>query len=213
MRFKAVVACGDRKGHVGVGIKVGKEVQIAIKGALVDAKINIIPVRRGYWGSRIGGVHTIPAKVKGKCGSCSVRMIPAPRGTGIVAAKVAKKIITFSGIEDVYTSCIGQTRTRENYSRATFVALKKTYALLTPDLWPTTDFIQSPFIKFFKELEELEKKKNQERSGPRRGGRGGDRGGRGGGRGRGGDRGRGGSRGRGGAPGGNAGPSAPATTA
>merc|ERR1719276_379611 len=37
-RFKAVVAIGDRKGHVGVGVKVGKEVQIAIKGALVDAK-------------------------------------------------------------------------------------------------------------------------------------------------------------------------------
>jgi len=85
-RFKAVVATGDRQGHVGVGIKVAKEVQIAIKGALLDAKINIIPVRRGYWGSRIGGVHTIPVKVKGKCGSCVVRMIPAPRGTGQVAA-------------------------------------------------------------------------------------------------------------------------------
>merc|ERR1712195_338033 len=85
-RFKAVVATGDRQGHVGVGIKVAKEVQIAIKGALLDAKIHLIPVRRGYWGSRIGGVHTIPAKVKGKCGSCSVRLVPAPRGTGCVAA-------------------------------------------------------------------------------------------------------------------------------
>jgi len=196
-RFKAVVACGDRKGHVGVGVKVGKEVQIAIKGALVSAKINIIPVRRGYWGSRIGGVHTIPAKVKGKTGSCTVRMIPAPRGTGIVAAKVAKKICQFSGLEDVYTSCTGQTRTRENYSFATFMALKKTYALLTPDMWPTTDFIQSPFIKFHEELEQLEKKKQREACS--RDGRGRGRGarGRGGERGRGGDRGRGGSRGRG----------------
>merc|ERR1711998_237204 len=80
-RFKAVVATGDRAGHVGIGIKCAKEVQIAIKGALVDAKLNLIPVRRGYWGSKIGGVHTIPIKVKGKCGSCTVRMIPAPRGT------------------------------------------------------------------------------------------------------------------------------------
>jgi small subunit ribosomal protein S2e len=126
-RFKAVVACGDRKGHVGLGVKVGKEVQIAIKGALVDAKMNIIPVRRGYWGSKIGGVHTIPCKVKGKMGSVSVRMIPAPRGTGCVAAKVAKKIVMYSGIEDVYTNCVGQTRTRENYSMATFDCLKKTY--------------------------------------------------------------------------------------
>merc|ERR1711865_820736 len=85
-RFKAVVAVGDRQGHVGVGIKVAKEVQMAIKGALLDAKNHIIPVRRGYWGSRIGGVHPIPCKVKGKCGSCSVRLVPAPRGTGCVAA-------------------------------------------------------------------------------------------------------------------------------
>merc|ERR1712124_76986 len=111
-RFKAVVATGDKAGHVGIGIKCAKEVQIAIKGALVDAKLNLIPVRRGYWGSRIGGVHTIPIKVKGKCGSCTVRMIPAPRGTGCVAAMVAKKILNFAGIDDVYPSCTGQTRTR-----------------------------------------------------------------------------------------------------
>merc|ERR1712127_1064322 len=104
-RFKAVVAIGDRQGHVGIGIKVAKEVQIAIKGALVDAKLNFIPVRRGYWGSKLGHVHTIPAKVKGKCGSCTVRMIPAPRGTGLVAAQVAKKILAFAGIDDIYTSC------------------------------------------------------------------------------------------------------------
>jgi small subunit ribosomal protein S2e len=194
-RFKAVVAVGDRQGHVGVGIKVAKEVQIAIKGALIDAKIHLIPVRRGYWGSRIGGVHTIPCKVKGKCGSTTVRMIPAPRGTGCVAAQVSKKILQFAGIDDVYTSSVGQTRTRENFCRAVFEALKKTYAFLTPDLWPKTDFIQSPFIKYAKELEMMESK-NRTR-GPRdgerrgRGGRGG-RGGPGGGRGRGG---RGGSRG------------------
>jgi small subunit ribosomal protein S2e len=202
-RFKAVVAIGDRKGHVGIGIKCAKEVQIAIKGALVDAKLNLIPVRRGYWGSRIGGVHTIPIKVKGKCGSCTVRMIPAPRGTGCVAAMVAKKILNFAGIDDVYTSCTGQTRTRENFCRALFEALKKTYAFLTPDLWPKTDFIASPFVSFWKELKDLEERKG--RSGGDRGrGRGG-RGGRGGdrGRGRGGPRGgrgggRGGSRPRGG---------------
>merc|ERR1711988_972809 len=184
-RFKAVVAIGYRKGHVGIGIKCAKEVQIAIKGALVDAKLNLIPVRRGYWGSRIGAVHTIPIKVKGKCGSCTVRMIPAPRGTGCVAAIVAKKILNFAGIDDVYTSCTGQTRTRENFCRALFEALKKTYAFLTPDLWPKTDFIASPFCSFWKELKDIEERGKRGSGGERgrgrggRGGRGGDRGGRG----------------------------------
>jgi len=198
-RFKAVCAVGDRSGHVGVGIKVGKEVQIAIKGALVDAKLRMIPVRRGYWGSRIGEVHTIPAKVKGKCGSCTVRMIPAPRGTGCVAANVSKKILQFAGVDDVYTSCVGQTRTRENFCRATYTCLKRTYSMLSPDLWPKTHAVPSPFIKHSAALVEYEDKmKRMMRSGgdDRRGGR---RGGRGDGRGRGrGDRGgdrRGGDRG------------------
>jgi small subunit ribosomal protein S2e len=208
-RFKAVVATGDKNGHVGIGIKCAKEVQIAIKGALVDAKMQLIPVRRGYWGSKIGAPHTIPIKVKGKCGSCVVRMVPAPRGTGKVAALVSKKVLEFAGVDDVYTTCVGQTRTRENFTRAVFACLKRTYAFLTPDLWPKTDFMQSPFIKEWKFLEDI--KNAQDRPGPRgrggRGGRGGDRGGgrgrggRGGSRGRGGDRG--GSRGRGGDRGGN----------
>jgi len=195
-RFKAVCAVGDRNGHVGVGIKVGKEVQIAIKGALVDAKLRMIPVRRGYWGSRIGDVHTIPAKVKGKCGSTCVRMIPAPRGTGCVAAQVCKKILQFAGVDDVYTTCTGQTRTKENFCRATYQCLKKTYSMLSPDLWPKTNSVPSPFIKNSQDLVDYEERMKKRGPGGPGGPRGrGGRGGRGGDRGRGG---RGGSRGRGG---------------
>ena len=206
-RFKAVCAVGDRNGHIGVGAKVGKEVQIAIKGALVAAKLQMIPVRRGYWGSRIGDVHTIPAKVKGKCGSCTVRMIPAPRGTGCVAANVSKKILQFAGVDDVYTSCVGQTRTRENFCFATYLCLRKTYAMLSPDLWPKTVIMPSPFVTHSQALVEYDQrmKQSMKADGERRPRRGGDRGGRGGPR-RGGDRGgprRGGPRGgpRGGAGG------------
>jgi small subunit ribosomal protein S2e len=97
-RFKATVAVGDHDGHVGLGTKLAKEVQIAIKGALIVAKLTLIPVRRGYWGNKIGNVHTVPMKVTGKCGSVSVRLIPAPRGTGIVSAPAAKRILQFAGV-------------------------------------------------------------------------------------------------------------------
>eukprot|EP00971_Amphidinium_carterae_P129465 2564165-Amphidinium_carterae.1 len=43
--------------------------------------------RRGYWGNRIGFPHTVPMKVHGKCGSVRVRLIPAPRGTGVTAER------------------------------------------------------------------------------------------------------------------------------
>jgi small subunit ribosomal protein S2e len=92
-RFKAIVAVGDQDGHVGLGVKLAKEVQIAIKGALIAAKLSLVPVRRGYWGNKIGNVHTVPVKVTGQCGSVRVRLIPAPRGTGIVGAPVSKKLL------------------------------------------------------------------------------------------------------------------------
>jgi small subunit ribosomal protein S2e len=92
-RFKVFVIIGDENGHIGLGSKVHKEVQGAIKGALLDAKMNVIPVRAGYWGNKIGAPHTVPCKVSGKGGSVRVRLIPAPRGTGIVGAPVPKKVI------------------------------------------------------------------------------------------------------------------------
>ena len=126
-RFKAIVAIGDQDGHVGLGIKVAKEVQIAIKGALIHAKLQLIPVRRGYWGNKIGDVHTVPCKVTGKCASVQVKLTPAPRGAGIVAAPISKKVLQFAGIDDVYTMSNGHTRTAENFIKATFNALTKTY--------------------------------------------------------------------------------------
>merc|ERR1712196_159180 len=84
-RFKAFVVVGDSDGHVGLGGKCAKEVATAIRGAIIVSKLNIVPVRRGYWGSRLGSPHTVPAKATGKCGSVRVRLVPAPRGSGLVA--------------------------------------------------------------------------------------------------------------------------------
>merc|ERR1712187_271211 len=90
-RFKAFVAVGDNDGHVGLGWKTAAEVADAIKGAIISAKMSLIPVRRGYWGSKLGSPHTIPMKVTGKCGSVSVRLIPAPKGTSVVGSPALKK--------------------------------------------------------------------------------------------------------------------------
>ena len=62
-RFKAFVAMGDFNGHVGLGVKCSKEVSTAIRGAIVLAKLSVIPVRLGYWGNKIGQPHTVPCKV------------------------------------------------------------------------------------------------------------------------------------------------------
>lgn len=46
-RFKAFVAIGDFDGHLGLGVKCAKEVATAIRGAIILAKLAVVPVRRG----------------------------------------------------------------------------------------------------------------------------------------------------------------------
>merc|ERR1711929_65163 len=152
-RFKAFVAIGDFNGHVGLGVKCSKEVATAIRGAIILAKLSIVPVRRGFWGNKIGKPHTVPSKVTGKCGSIWVRLIPAPRGTGIVSAPVPKKLLQMAGIEDCYTSARGSTGTLGNFAKATYAAIAKTYAYLTPDFWKETVFTKSPYQEFSDHLQ------------------------------------------------------------
>ncbi|KAI9218039.1 40S ribosomal protein s2 [Blastocladiella britannica] len=158
-RFKAFVVIGDFNGHVGLGVKCSKEVATAIRGAIVLAKLSIIPVRRGYWGTVLGEPHTVPAKVTGKCGSVSARLVPAPRGTGLVAAPVPKKLLQLAGITDCYTASRGSTKTLGNFVKATFAAIGNTYAFLTPDLWATTAFSPSPYHEFSDFLQKTAPKK------------------------------------------------------
>ena len=46
-----------------------------------------------------------------------VRLIPAPRGTSIVAAAVPKKLLQMAGVSDCYTCARGQTATLGNFGK------------------------------------------------------------------------------------------------
>ncbi|EAX98052.1 40S ribosomal protein S2, putative [Trichomonas vaginalis G3] len=146
-RFKAIAAVGDGKGHIGLGIKTAAEVANAIKGATIYAKLSILPVRGGYWGNKIGLPHTVPNTVTGKCGSIRMRLIPAPRGSGIVAGTAAKKLLTMAGFKDLFTSSLGHTKTTFNFLVATYKAMEETFKFLTPDQWEDRAFEEHPFVK------------------------------------------------------------------
>ncbi|PWY77046.1 40S ribosomal protein S2 [Aspergillus heteromorphus CBS 117.55] len=147
-RFKAVVVIGDSEGHIGLGIKTSKEVATAIRAAITIAKLSVLPVRRGYWGTNLGEPHSLPVKQSAKCGSVSVRLIPAPRGTGIVASPAVKRLLQLAGVQDAYSCSSGSTKTLENTLKATFLAVINTYGFLTPNLWKETKLIRSPLEEF-----------------------------------------------------------------
>merc|ERR1712063_226568 len=157
-RFKAFVVVGDGQGHLGLGVKCASEVATAIRGAIIAAKLSVVPIRKGYWGNKIGAPHTIPSKVTGKCGSVSVRLVPAPRGSGIVASRAPKKLLQFAGIQDVYTSSFGHTKTLGNFVKATFQAISQTFGYLPPDLWVDLPLGETPYGQFSEHLSQTKKK-------------------------------------------------------
>lgn len=126
---------GDEDGIVGLGKGKGKEGRLAVEKAIQKAKLNIVKVKRGCgsWECGCGGNHSIPFKVYGRSGSVKVRLMPAPRGVGIVMNDEAKKIIKLAGIEDVWVKTYGNTGTRINLIKAIFNALKKLHFYKTGD--------------------------------------------------------------------------------
>jgi small subunit ribosomal protein S5 len=136
-RFKAIVAVGNRDGYIGLGSGKASQVRNAIEKAAVDARLKIVPVRRGCgsWECGCGKVHSIPFQVEGKCGSVRLNVIPGPRGLGVVASEVAKVILDLAGIKDCWTRSFGSTKTVPSFAFAVFDALKETYKLITPADW------------------------------------------------------------------------------
>lgn len=123
----AIYACvGDNNGHIGLGYGKSKETVPAREKAIRRAKLNLITVRRGCgsWQCGCKEPHTIPFAVKGKCGSCIIKLIPAPKGTGLCIEGECQKVLKLAGIKDVWSKTKGQTRTKINLITACFDALR-----------------------------------------------------------------------------------------
>jgi len=80
--------------------------------------------------------------------------VPAPKGSGIIAAKAVRKVLEFAGIVDCYTNTTGKTATMGNFIKATFNAIKATYSYLTPEMWAPTHFKLSPYQEFTDHLKD-----------------------------------------------------------
>ena len=136
-QFKAIVAVGDKNGYMGLGSGKARQVRTAIQKAAVDARLNIIPVRRGCgsWECGCDRPHSLPFQVQGKCGGVQVVLVPGPRGLGIVASEEAKIILALTGVKDCWTRSYGSTRTIPSFACAVFDALRETYRFVAPRDW------------------------------------------------------------------------------
>jgi small subunit ribosomal protein S5 len=136
-RFRVVVVVGNQNGFVGLGVGKARQLRMAVDKAIMDAKLNIIPVRRGCGSFECGcsEPHSIPYQVRGKAGSVEVVLKPAPKGAGLVAGDTAKVVLRYAGIRDIWSWSRGKTSTTINFAMAVFDALKKEYRFVTVNEW------------------------------------------------------------------------------
>jgi len=126
--FSCMVIVGDGNGYVGMGYGRAKETLPARAKGTRLAKLNLMKIKRGCgsFDCICGEEHTVPFIVEGKCGSCRVKLMPAPQGTGLVIGDECKKILRMAGIKDVYSVTEGQIRSTINLAGACMDALTKT---------------------------------------------------------------------------------------
>ncbi|WP_121822463.1 30S ribosomal protein S5 [Halostella salina] len=134
VKFRCVVAIGNRDGFVGYAEGRDDQVGAAIQKAIGIAKLNIINVSRGCgsWECGCGRPHTVALRSSGKAGSVEVELQPAPRGLGLAGGETVRNVLELAGIEDAWTRSSGNTRTTVNFAKATFNALRNTAEARVP---------------------------------------------------------------------------------
>lgn len=129
-RFKAIVAAGNENGYLGVGQGKSKQMRIAIEKATNQAYLNVSPVKLGCgsWECRCDQEHSVPFKIRGKGGSVTIEILPAPRGLGLVAGGKIKRLLELAGIKDAWTKATGSTATMNSTSKAILNCLRQTFS-------------------------------------------------------------------------------------
>lgn len=115
LAFAALTVVGDGDGRIGMGKGKSKEVPAAVQKGMEEARRNLIKV------SLKGG--SIHHSAHGQHGAARVMLLPAPKGTGIIAGGPMRAVFEVMGITDIVAKSHGSTNPY-NMVRATLDALE-----------------------------------------------------------------------------------------
>ena len=101
MRFKALVAIGNHKNKVGIGVAKGNDVTTAVAKATRKAKKTMITFNMDG--------ETICHECRTKITGADVLMKPAAPGTGIIAGGTVRSIMGLTGVKNLISKSLGST--------------------------------------------------------------------------------------------------------
>ncbi|MBR0372472.1 30S ribosomal protein S5 [Candidatus Saccharibacteria bacterium] len=101
MRFKALVAIGNHKNKIGVGVAKGNDVTTAVAKATSKAKKTMITFNMDG--------ETICHETRTKITGADVLMKPAAPGTGIIAGGTVRSIMGLTGVKNLISKSLGST--------------------------------------------------------------------------------------------------------
>ena len=101
MRFKALVAIGNHKNKIGVGVAKGNDVTTAVAKATSKAKKAMITFNMDG--------ETICHEARTKVTGADVLIKPAAPGTGIIAGGTVRAIMGLTGVKNLISKSLGST--------------------------------------------------------------------------------------------------------
>lgn len=115
--FSVVLAIGDKKGSIGLGLGKAGDTTIAIQKAFNDAKKNMMKLRLTDRGTID---HDVSAKYK------SARIMLMPNiGRGVVVGSAMRVMVELGGLTDITGKVISGSKNKLNIAQATMKALSK----------------------------------------------------------------------------------------
>lgn len=114
--FSVVIAAGNRKGKIGLGVGKAGDISAAMEKAGNDAKKQMLTLR-------LTKTSSVPHEVLVKYSSARLFLKPAP-GRGLAAGSAARIILNLAGVKDVTAKVFSKSKNKLNLARATMKALE-----------------------------------------------------------------------------------------
>jgi len=114
--FTALAVVGDKAGKIGTGMAKALDVTTAISKALSKARRDVVSINISE--------NTIPHEVLESFKASTVKIMPAPKGSGIIAGGAVRDVLSLCGIRDVSAKMLGSNN-KNGAVMCTVNALKK----------------------------------------------------------------------------------------